>query len=142
MNERNPWKTLESKIVAKNPWFELRQDRVIRPDGKPGAYHTVLAPPAVGVVPCFQDGTILLVGQYRYSISRYSWEIPEGGSLKFHRRPSKGIRGERPVIRAEPEKPWDGTWRATKKNARNTPKDEPKVTSDRPDLLKDGYRIG
>lgn len=81
MSERNPWKTLGSKIVAKNPWFELRQDRVIRPDGKPGEYNTLVAPPAVGVVPCFDDGTILLVGQYRYSISRYSWEIPEGGSL-------------------------------------------------------------
>jgi 8-oxo-dGTP pyrophosphatase MutT (NUDIX family) len=52
---------------------------VVRPDGRRGTYSTVLAPNAVGVVPIFEDGTILLVGQYRYSIARYSWEIPEGG---------------------------------------------------------------
>jgi len=79
MSVRNPWTTLSSRIVASNPWFQLRKDQVIRPDGRRGEYNTVLAPPAVGVVPCFEDGSILLVGQYRYSISRYSWEIPEGG---------------------------------------------------------------
>jgi ADP-ribose diphosphatase len=79
MSARNPWTTLSSRIVASNPWFQLRKDQVIRPDGRRGEYNTVLAPPAVGVVPCFEDGSILLVGQYRYSISRYSWEIPEGG---------------------------------------------------------------
>ena len=79
MSRKNPWKTLSSKIIHSNPWFQLRQDQVIRPDGKPGTYSTILAPTAVGVVPCFEDGTIILVGQYRYSISTYSWEIPEGG---------------------------------------------------------------
>jgi 8-oxo-dGTP pyrophosphatase MutT (NUDIX family) len=79
MPPKNPWKTLRSRILIENPWFKLRQDDVLRPDGKPGSYNTVLAPVAAGVVPCFEDGSILLVGQYRYSISRYSWEIPEGG---------------------------------------------------------------
>jgi ADP-ribose diphosphatase len=79
MSTRNPWKTLRSRIVLSNPWFQIRKDAVIRPDGKPGTYTTLLARTAVGVVPCFPDGTVLLVGQYRYSIDRYSWEIPEGG---------------------------------------------------------------
>ena len=89
----NPWRTLGSRIIAENPWFRLRQDDVIRPDGERGTYNTVLAPPAVGVVPCFDDGTILLVGQYRYSVERYSWEIPEGG----------GHQGEKPVQTARRE---------------------------------------
>jgi len=93
MSKRNPWVTLSSRIVLSNPWFRLRTDEVIRPDGKRGDYHTVLAPAAVGVVPCFDDGSILLVGQYRYSISRYSWEIPEGG----------GKPGERPIQTARRE---------------------------------------
>lgn len=80
MSRKNPWKTLSTKIVRSNPWFKLREDRVIRPDGKPGTYSFILAPRAVGVVPCFQDGTVLLVGQYRYPLDAYSWEIPEGGS--------------------------------------------------------------
>jgi len=93
MSTRNPWTTLSSRIVVSNPWFKLRKDQVIRPDGKRGTYSTVLAPNAVGVVPCFSDGTILLVGQYRYSIGQYSWEIPEGG----------GEPGERPVQTARRE---------------------------------------
>ena len=93
MPGKNPWVTLSSRIVLSNPWFQLRKDRVIRPDGQRGEYNTVLAPPAVGVVPCFDDGSILLVGQYRYSISRYSWEIPEGG----------GHPGERPIQTARRE---------------------------------------
>lgn len=79
VSRRNPWTTLDSRIVLANPWFKIREDAVIRPDGNPGTYTTLLARNAVGVVPCFSDGTILLVGQYRYSIARYSWEIPEGG---------------------------------------------------------------
>lgn len=80
-SRRNPWTTLSSRIVHDaNPWFRIREDAVTRPDGQPGTYTTLLARRAVGVVPCFSDGTIMLVGQYRYSIARYSWEIPEGGS--------------------------------------------------------------
>ncbi len=93
MSKKNPWKTLSSKILISNPWFRLRQDQVIRPDGKEGVYNTVLAPTAVGVIPYFEDGSVLLVGQYRYSISRYSWEIPEGG----------GHPGEKPVQTARRE---------------------------------------
>ena len=93
MAGKNPWTTLSSRIVVSNPWFRLRKDQVIRPDGKRGEYNTVLAPPAVGVVPCFEDGSVLLVGQYRYSISRYSWEIPEGG----------GKPGETPIQTARRE---------------------------------------
>jgi len=93
MAPRNPWKTLDSKIVLSNPWFHLRRDRVIRPDGNKGTYNTVVAPTAVGIVPCFDDASILLVGQYRYSISRYSWEIPEGGS-KGDEKPIQTARRE------------------------------------------------
>ena len=97
MSQKNPWKTLSTKIVRSNPWFKLREDRVIRPDGKKGTYSFVLAPKAVGVVPCFQDGSVLLVGQYRYSVEVYSWEIPEGGG----REDEKPIQAARRELREE-----------------------------------------
>jgi 8-oxo-dGTP pyrophosphatase MutT (NUDIX family) len=78
--ERNPWKKLSTKLIYDNAWFRVREDEVIRPDGNPGRYSVVTAARwALGVVPLWPDGTVTLVGQYRYPIDEYSWEIPEGG---------------------------------------------------------------
>ncbi len=76
---KNPWRTLSSKDVYNNPWIEVREDAVIRPDGEPGIYGVVhYKNLAVGVLP-IEDSFIYLVGQYRYPLDQYSWEIPEGG---------------------------------------------------------------
>lgn len=80
-SEANPWTTLDSRSVYENPWIRVREDRVIRPDGLPGIYGVVeFRTRAVGVLPVEDDGSIWMVGQYRYALGRYSWEIPEGGS--------------------------------------------------------------
>lgn len=76
----NPWKTLSSRLVYENPWIGVREDRVIRPDGNPGIYGVVhFKNQAVGVLPVDGEGAIWLVGQHRYPLDAYSWEIPEGG---------------------------------------------------------------
>lgn len=63
-----------------NPWIELYHDEVDRPDGSAGIYGVVhFRSVAVGVVAVGDDGRILLVGQYRYTLDEYSWELPEGG---------------------------------------------------------------
>ena len=75
----NPWQTLASQRMYENPWISVREDRVVRPDGEPGVYGVVhYKNVAVGVLPV-EDGLTYLVGQYRYPLGRYSWEIPEGG---------------------------------------------------------------
>ena len=75
----NPWRTLGSRRVYENPWISVREDSVIRPDGEPGIYGLVhYKNTAVGVLPV-EDDHVYLVGQYRYPLDRYSWEIPEGG---------------------------------------------------------------
>ena len=75
----NPWRTLGSRRVYENPWISVREDAVIRPDGEPGIYGVVhYKNIAVGVLPVEGDH-VYLVGQYRYPLERYSWEIPEGG---------------------------------------------------------------
>lgn len=77
--ERNPWLTVASERVYENPWISVREDRVVRPDGEPGVYGVVhYKNVAVGVLPV-EDGYAHLVGQYRYPLGQYSWEIPEGG---------------------------------------------------------------
>lgn len=76
----NPWATVSSRRVYENPWISVREDQVIRPDGEPGIYGVVhFRNRAVGVLPVEDDGRVWLVGQHRYPIDRYSWEIPEGG---------------------------------------------------------------
>ena len=76
----SPWKTLASLSIYANKWFAVREDKVIRPDGHPGTYSVVSAARvATGIVPLWPDGTVTLVGQHRYPLNEYSWEIPEGG---------------------------------------------------------------
>jgi 8-oxo-dGTP pyrophosphatase MutT (NUDIX family) len=76
----NPWKTTSSREVYKNTWIRVREDHVIRPDGGPGIYGVIEIRPSVGVVAINAEGRVALVGQWRYSLDRYSWEIPRGGS--------------------------------------------------------------
>ena len=58
----------------------MREDQVVHPDGKPGIYGVVhYKNLAIGIVAIDADDYIHLVGQHRYPLDRYSWEIPEGG---------------------------------------------------------------
>ena len=75
-----PWRRRTRTSAYRNPWIEVFHDEVDRPDGSPGIYGVVhFRSAAVGVVAVADDGRILLVGQHRYALDEYSWEIPEGG---------------------------------------------------------------
>lgn len=75
----NPWRKVSTRVVYDNPWIRVREDEVVRPDGLPGIYGVIhFKNVAVGVL-ALEEGMLYLVGQYRYSLERYSWEIPEGG---------------------------------------------------------------
>lgn len=76
----NPWKTLSSKPIYNNPWISVREEQVINPSGGEGIYGVVsMKNMAIGIVPIDADGFTYLVGQYRYTLNEYTWEIPEGG---------------------------------------------------------------
>lgn len=78
----NPWTRLSRRQVYENPWIKVYHDEVLQPDGQPGVYGIVhYRNYAVGVVAVDEQDRVLLVGQYRYSLDRYSWEIPEGGAV-------------------------------------------------------------
>ena len=75
------WIRRSRPVAYENPWIVVYHDEVIRPDGQPGIYGVVhFRTRAVGVVAFDDHDRILLVGQHRYTLDRYSWEIPEGGS--------------------------------------------------------------
>ena len=80
MEEDNPWKTKSNRTVYENPWIKVEHREVINPSGGEGIYGLVrFKNLAIGIVPVDAEGHTWLVGQYRYAIDRYSWEIPEGG---------------------------------------------------------------
>jgi 8-oxo-dGTP pyrophosphatase MutT (NUDIX family) len=75
----NPWEKVSTRVVYDNPWIRVREDAVVRPDGQPGIYGVVhFKNIAVGIL-AVEDEMLYLVGQYRYTLERFSWEIPEGG---------------------------------------------------------------
>jgi 8-oxo-dGTP pyrophosphatase MutT (NUDIX family) len=75
-----PWRRLARRAVYDNEWITVWHDEVIRPDGQPGIYGVVhFANLAVGSVVIDDADRVLLVGQHRYTLDAYSWEIPEGG---------------------------------------------------------------
>ena len=76
----SPWRRLARRVAYENPWLTVWHDEVIRPDGAPGIYGVVhFANRAIGVLAIDDDDRVLLVGQHRYPLDAYSWEIPEGG---------------------------------------------------------------
>jgi 8-oxo-dGTP pyrophosphatase MutT (NUDIX family) len=80
VHTKNPWTIKSSRLVYETPWLRVIEDKVIRPDGVDGLYSYIETRVAVGVVALTPDNEVYLVGQYRYPIRRYSWEIVEGGA--------------------------------------------------------------
>lgn len=79
-SDKNPWKTLATKDIYKNPWISLREDQVVSPGEQEGIYGVVnFKNLAIGIIPIDEEGNTWLVGQYRYPLDEYSWEIPMGG---------------------------------------------------------------
>jgi 8-oxo-dGTP pyrophosphatase MutT (NUDIX family) len=90
----NPWKTLSGEEKYDNRWINVTEYNVINPAGGHGIYGKIhFKNKAIGVVPVDDEGNTWLVGQYRYTLDEFSWEIPEGG----------GAMGEDPQASARRE---------------------------------------
>jgi ADP-ribose pyrophosphatase len=78
--EANPWKVVSEKEVYTNSWISLIHHEVINPSGNPGIYGKVhYKNRAIGVLPLDNELNTYLVGQFRFTLNAYSWEMPEGG---------------------------------------------------------------
>ena len=71
-------RTLGSRVVYENPWLRLREDDVELGDGSPGVYAVVERDDFAVVVP-WDGEAVTLVGQYRHTLGRRTWELPQGG---------------------------------------------------------------
>jgi len=92
--EKNPWTTLSSETQYDNPWITVTEHQVLTPAQTPGIYGTVhFKNIAIGIVPIDANGFTWLVGQYRYPLKAYSWEIPEGGG-NLHEPPLQSAKRE------------------------------------------------
>lgn len=76
----NPWQKVSGKQIYDNPWITLDEDQVINPGGGMSIYGKVhFKNYAIGIIPLDEENNTWLVGQWRYSLNEYSWEIPMGG---------------------------------------------------------------
>jgi 8-oxo-dGTP pyrophosphatase MutT (NUDIX family) len=76
----NPWRVLNQKEIYDNGWINVTQFDVINPSGGNGIYGKVhFKNWAIGILPLDDALNTYLVGQYRFVLNQYSWEIPEGG---------------------------------------------------------------
>lgn len=94
LQTQNPWKIEHEHIVYDNPWIKIHHFNVINPSGNPGIYGKVhFKNVAIGIVPIDEAGNTWLVGQYRFTLNNYSWEIPEGGG-PHHENPLTAAKRE------------------------------------------------
>lgn len=93
-NSLNTWETLSSELIYESPWIAVNKHQTINPAGNPAVYSVInFKNLAIGIIPLSDDGYTWLVGQWRYPLNTYSWEIPEGG----------GPLGEAPIETAKRE---------------------------------------
>ena len=90
----NSWKTISSELIYESAWVAVNKHHTVNPAGNPAIYSVVnFKNIAIGILPLSEDGYTWLVGQWRYPLNAYSWEIPEGG----------GPLGEAPIETAKRE---------------------------------------
>ena len=80
LEQFGPWQRVDTRIAYENKWIQVHHENMITPGGDPGIYGRVhFRNQAVAMIPIDEDGNTWLVGQYRYTLQAFSWELPMGG---------------------------------------------------------------
>jgi len=88
------WTRVSQRLVYENPWISVTHHETIAPTGNPGIYGVVgFKGFAIAILPLHDDGTVTLIGQHRFVMDAYSWEVPEGGGA-FNVDPLETARRE------------------------------------------------
>ncbi len=78
--KRPDWRSLRHAVKLETPWIRVEQHDTVAPTGNPANYGIIrFVNRAIAILPLHDDGTVSLVGQQRFPLGRYSWELPEGG---------------------------------------------------------------
>ena len=78
--EENPWRIISKKDVYETQWIKVTHHDVLNPAGNQGVYGTVhFKNYALGIIALDENNNTWIVGQYRFPMNEYTWEIPEGG---------------------------------------------------------------
>lgn len=93
MEQRGPWKVKSSEVKYKNPWMEVREDQVIRPDGTDSIYGVIIPKPGSRILPIDTDGYVYLVDEFHYGYGAVTREAIAGGTEA----------GEEPLMTAQRE---------------------------------------
>ncbi len=80
--KKGPWQVIASEVKYKNPWMQVTEDSVVRPDGKKGIYGTFTINPGVGVLALDEQGFVYLTDEFHYAINRNNVEAAVGGVEK------------------------------------------------------------
>lgn len=79
--DRNPWQTLSTRLEFDNPWFTVTTHDTVAPDGSRPHYGKIsFKNRAVAILPLDDQDHTWLVGQWRFTLDEYSWELPMGGA--------------------------------------------------------------
>lgn len=76
--KHGPWKIQNSKVKYRNKWIEVREDKVLRPDGKPGIFGIVNMVSGVSVLPLDKDGFVYLTNEFKYALGKKTFEVVSG----------------------------------------------------------------
>lgn len=77
--KKGPWTVVDSKNVYTNPWINVKEDKVIRPDGKDGIFGVITMKPGVSIMPIDDKGNVYLTKEYHYAVERETIEAISGG---------------------------------------------------------------
>lgn len=77
--KKGPWTIVNSDTVYKNSWISVREDNVIRPDGKKGIFGVVEMKNGVSVLPIDNNKNIYLTKEYHYAVEKETVEAVSGG---------------------------------------------------------------
>ena len=80
------WRKISSKIIYKCPYFNIFEDKVVKPNGSRGIYHLIDERGAVVIIALDAQNKVYLIQEEKY-IPGIIWTIPAGNIEQRDKNP-------------------------------------------------------